>query len=48
MTIRKEIDIYIVGHKLFLSKFKAEEYNNQTRGKYFRTKISWLLYVNKM
>jgi len=32
MIITKEIDIYIVGNKQFLSKFKAEEYNKQTRG----------------
>jgi len=48
MTIRKEIDIYIVGYKRFLNKFKAEEYNKKTEGKYFRTQISWLLYLNRM
>jgi hypothetical protein len=45
--ISKEIDIYIVGDKQFLNSFKADIYNKQTGGIYFRTKTTWLLYLNK-
>lgn len=47
MVIKKEIDIYIVGSKQFISRFKADEYNKQTGRKYFRTKMSWSLYLTK-